>query len=184
VRTTNSFDAGIVDPDTVLFASATPVRWTLEDVDGGGDLDLLFHFKMQELSLTNDSTTATLTGTTYGGQATGHGHGEHRAQRRVTVQVRRCPPRQRRTLICTHRVDTPPHSGCRGKASGERTYPAHPVILSPCGAQNFVCGSEILPFGFPFDFALRPFDGAQDRLCSGQARFALSLRSVVYHRNR
>ncbi len=41
----------------------------MEDVDGDGDLDLLLHFKTQELSLTNDSTTANLTGTTYGGQA-------------------------------------------------------------------------------------------------------------------
>lgn len=69
VQTSNGFDASTVDPDTVLFASTSPVRCTQEDVDGDRDLVLLFHFKMQELSLTNDSTTATLTGTTYGGQA-------------------------------------------------------------------------------------------------------------------
>ena len=65
---TRTDDSSNVDPDTVLFAGAKPVGWTLEDVDGDGDMDLLLHFKTQELSLTNDSTTATLTGTTYGGQ--------------------------------------------------------------------------------------------------------------------
>jgi hypothetical protein len=69
VRTTDGFDPSTVDPSTVEFASAPPVRWAMEDLDGDGDTDLLLHFKMQELSLTNDSTTATLTGTTYGGQA-------------------------------------------------------------------------------------------------------------------
>jgi hypothetical protein len=33
--------------------------------DGDGDLDLLFHFKMQELNLAEDSTEATLTGETW-----------------------------------------------------------------------------------------------------------------------
>ena len=50
-----------------LAAGASAVRWTLEDVDGDGDIDLLFHFKTQELNLTEDSTEATLTGATYGG---------------------------------------------------------------------------------------------------------------------
>ena len=69
VLTTDAFDASSVDPDTVEFADAQPVRWTLEDVDGDGDVDLLFHFKTQELNLTGDSTEATLTGSTYAGQA-------------------------------------------------------------------------------------------------------------------
>ena len=68
VLTTDDFDASTVDPDTVVFAGATPVRWTLEDVDGDGDLDMLFHFKVQELDLTWASTEATLTGNTLGGQ--------------------------------------------------------------------------------------------------------------------
>jgi len=67
VLTTDGFDASTVDPDTVEFAGATPVRWTMADVDGDGDMDLLFHFKTQDLNLTQDSTEATLTGTTYGG---------------------------------------------------------------------------------------------------------------------
>jgi hypothetical protein len=66
VLTTDDFDASSVDPTTVLFAGAQPVRWTLEDVDGDDDLDLLFHFKTQELNLSEDSTEATLTGATYG----------------------------------------------------------------------------------------------------------------------
>ena len=67
VLTTDDFDASDVDPDTVLFADAAPVRWTLEDVDGDGDMDLLFHFKTQELNLTGNSTEATLTGETFDG---------------------------------------------------------------------------------------------------------------------
>jgi hypothetical protein len=67
VLTTEYFDASIVDPVTVLFAGACPLRWTMEDVDGDGDVDLLFHFKGQELDLDEDSTEATLTGTTFDG---------------------------------------------------------------------------------------------------------------------
>jgi len=65
VLTTDDFDASTVDPSTVLFADASPLRWALEDVDDDGDVDLLFHFKTQELELTGDSTEAALTGTTY-----------------------------------------------------------------------------------------------------------------------
>jgi len=67
VLTTSCLDATTVDPDTVLFAGASPVRWTIEDVDGDGDMDLLFHFKTQELDLDENSTEATLTGSTYDG---------------------------------------------------------------------------------------------------------------------
>ena len=67
VLTADSFDASTIDPDTVLFAGASPLRWTIEDVDNDGDMDMLFHFKTQELDLTKDSTDATLTGTTYDG---------------------------------------------------------------------------------------------------------------------
>lgn len=68
VLTTDDFDASDVDPTTVEFAGAEPVRWTMEDVDGDGDLDMLFHFKTQDLEeLDEDSTDATLTGQTTGG---------------------------------------------------------------------------------------------------------------------
>jgi hypothetical protein len=67
VFTTEDFDASITDPGTVEFAGASPLRWALEDVDNDGDMDMLFHFKTRELVLDNNSTEATLTGTTSSG---------------------------------------------------------------------------------------------------------------------
>ena len=66
VLTTEVFDASTIDPATVRFTGneIKPVRWTLCDVDGDGDIDMLFHFKTQELNLDEDSTGATLTGKT------------------------------------------------------------------------------------------------------------------------
>ncbi len=60
--TDESLDATTVNPKTVVFAGAKPVRWTIEDVDGDGDLDMLFHFRTQDLKLDGKSTEATLTG--------------------------------------------------------------------------------------------------------------------------
>jgi hypothetical protein len=60
--TDESFDGTAVDPKTVAFDGAKPVRWTIEDVDGDGDLDMLFHFRTQDLKLDGKSTEATLTG--------------------------------------------------------------------------------------------------------------------------
>ena len=68
VLTTDDFDASTVDPVTVEFADASPLRWATEDVDGDGDVDLLFHFKTQELNLDENSTEATLTGDTTDGK--------------------------------------------------------------------------------------------------------------------
>lgn len=64
VLTTDDFDAGTVDPATVEFAGAAPVRWKLADVDHDGDDDMMFHFRTWELDLDQDSTEATLTGQT------------------------------------------------------------------------------------------------------------------------
>jgi len=62
VITTDEFQAGNINPDTVEFAGASPVRSTLCDVDQDGDLDVLFHFRTQKLvDLNKDSTEATLT---------------------------------------------------------------------------------------------------------------------------
>ena len=69
VVTTDEFDASTIDPETVSFAAAAAERCTEEDIDFDGDMDLLFHFKTQELNLDKDSTEATLAGTTYDGQA-------------------------------------------------------------------------------------------------------------------
>jgi hypothetical protein len=62
VLTTDGFAAAAVDPQTVLLAGVAPLRWTMEDVDGDGDKDMLFHFKTEDLAtvLTEDSTEATL----------------------------------------------------------------------------------------------------------------------------
>jgi len=61
VLTTDDFDAATIDPDTVKFAGAEPVRCKLVDVDEDGDADMMFHFKTQQLNLDRSSTEATLT---------------------------------------------------------------------------------------------------------------------------
>jgi hypothetical protein len=61
VLTTDEFDAAKVDPATALFAGAAPQHWSLEDVDGDGNNDVIFHFRTQELDLDEDSREATLT---------------------------------------------------------------------------------------------------------------------------
>lgn len=67
ILTTADFDADDVDPDTCVFAGASPVRWNMEDVDHDGDHDMVMHCKTQELDLTKDSTEATLEGETHDG---------------------------------------------------------------------------------------------------------------------
>ena len=61
VLTTDDFDAATIDPASAKLAGASPERWKLEDVDGDGDDDLLFHFRTQDLELDQSSTEATLT---------------------------------------------------------------------------------------------------------------------------
>jgi len=69
VLSTAEYDATLIDPETVLFAGAGPVRWTVEDVwPYDGKPDMLFHFNTQDLNLDANSTEATLTGSTYDGQ--------------------------------------------------------------------------------------------------------------------
>jgi hypothetical protein len=67
VLTTEGFHASTVDPGTVKFAGASPVKWKMEDVDGDGDMDMLFHFETEDLAdLDGTSIDATLSGdTTY-----------------------------------------------------------------------------------------------------------------------
>jgi hypothetical protein len=63
--TTDDFDASNLDPVSVVFADASPLRWAIEDVDLDGDMDFLFHFEVSELNLDESSTEAVLTGETY-----------------------------------------------------------------------------------------------------------------------
>jgi len=71
ILTTEEFDATDVNPETVEFAGAAPLRWTIEDVMSGdgvepdGDLDLLLFFKTQECSFSG--SIATLTGNLFVG---------------------------------------------------------------------------------------------------------------------
>lgn len=64
---TDAVDLRTLDPESVAFAGAGAVRWTQEDVDGDGDLDMLFFFNTKDLGLTRASTRAALTGMTYAG---------------------------------------------------------------------------------------------------------------------
>ena len=64
VLTTDEFDASSIDPVTVIFAGASPLRWAWEDVDFDCDTDLVFHFKTQELNLDSNSIEALLSGYT------------------------------------------------------------------------------------------------------------------------
>ena len=67
--TAGDFEAGDIDPGSVEFAGASPVRSKLCDVDEDGDMDMLFHFKTKDLvELNEDSTEATLTATIDGVQ--------------------------------------------------------------------------------------------------------------------
>ena len=61
ILTTEDFDASTVDPETVEFAGASPVRWAIEDVDGDGDMDMILHFKTQDISIQAGDTEASLT---------------------------------------------------------------------------------------------------------------------------
>jgi len=61
VLTIDGFSAAAIDPVSVRFAGAAPVHCTLEDVDGDGDEDMLFHFRTQQLDLNEQSVEATLT---------------------------------------------------------------------------------------------------------------------------
>lgn len=72
------FDATDVDHTTVTFEGAAEThvdhrsgvaRRHEEDVDGDGDVDLVFHFRRGETELTCDSVEGVLTGETFDGQA-------------------------------------------------------------------------------------------------------------------
>jgi hypothetical protein len=78
ILTDPDFDATTVDHTTVTFEGASethvrkgsgePVRREV-DVDGDGDIDLLFQFRLGDTTLTCESTEGTLRGQTFDGQA-------------------------------------------------------------------------------------------------------------------
>ena len=71
ILTTADFDASSVDPSTVTFGPADAFMAHsdahFEDVDGDGDIDLLFHFKTQETGILSGDTQACISGKTYEG---------------------------------------------------------------------------------------------------------------------
>ena len=76
ILTTDDFDALSVDHTTVSFAGASEIhkdrngpKRHVEDVDLDGDMDLVFHFRVGDTSLTCDSTEGTLMGRTFTGSA-------------------------------------------------------------------------------------------------------------------
>jgi hypothetical protein len=71
VLTTDTFDATQIDWETVIFgpggATESHDRSHVQDVDGDGDMDVVFHFNTQDSGIACDDTDATLTGETFGG---------------------------------------------------------------------------------------------------------------------
>jgi hypothetical protein len=61
------FDATFVDPVTVVFAGASPLRWAVEDVDGDGFLDLVLHYRTQETDIVPGDIEACVTGHLFDG---------------------------------------------------------------------------------------------------------------------
>ena len=81
ILTTATFDATMVDPSSVRFGpnEVRAAKSHVEDVDGDGNLDRLFHFRTQETGIQCGNRSVLLTGETFSG------HGIEGAEPIVTV---------------------------------------------------------------------------------------------------
>ena len=72
ILTTDSFDATVVDPTSVLFGATgvegAPVQWAMEDVDGDGDVDMVLHFATRDTGITCENASASLTAALFSGE--------------------------------------------------------------------------------------------------------------------
>jgi probable HAF family extracellular repeat protein len=68
VISTSEFDALAIDYASVVFAGAKPAKWGKVDVNSDGRVDMLFHFRTQELKLSVKCAEAKLTGKTTDGK--------------------------------------------------------------------------------------------------------------------
>jgi beta-glucanase (GH16 family) len=93
VPTTPSFDATTIDHRTVTFGSAREAhvdehgvpRRHVEDADGDGDLDLVFHFRAGDTDVPCASTATPLNGRTFAGQFVSAGGAAASFGRQLTV---------------------------------------------------------------------------------------------------
>jgi hypothetical protein len=73
VLSTDTFDASAVDASTVFFGAtgneAAPVHSALKDVNGDGNTDMVLHFRTHHTGIVCGDTSASLTGSTFSGQA-------------------------------------------------------------------------------------------------------------------
>ena len=68
VKTTPTFDARTINIDTIRFADALPISWSLEDTNNDGDLDLAMQFNILHLNLVSNASSATLVARTDDGK--------------------------------------------------------------------------------------------------------------------
>jgi hypothetical protein len=69
ILTTETFDASTIDSNTVEFGrgKAKPIKTAFEDIDNDGDLDLVLHFRTQQVKIEKEDTQIFLTGKTKDG---------------------------------------------------------------------------------------------------------------------